>query len=216
MKCISGFYLSEDGKSCVTSENCLEGNKGIGICEICNDNYYLDYKDGKCKSNQEENEFYFCQIAENNFCSKCINGYYLGEDLRCSNAVNCSESNNGLCEVCIDNYFLTNDKKCVNVEHCIKSDKGRCVECEDNLFYSFLDDKCLKAEGKFENCKYSVNNCLICKDDYYLNQSDYFCYNNNLDNEFNKCTLTNTKGDTCIACAHGYSLNVATNRCSKQ
>ena len=60
MKCISGFYLSEDGKSCVTSEYCLEGNKGIGICEICNDNYYLDYKDGKCKSNQEENEFYFC------------------------------------------------------------------------------------------------------------------------------------------------------------
>ena len=38
-------------------KNCIEGDKDLGICNACIDNYYLDYNDGKCKSIQENNEF---------------------------------------------------------------------------------------------------------------------------------------------------------------
>ncbi len=38
-------------------ENCYNGDKDLGICIECKDNYYLDFNDGKCKPNQENNEF---------------------------------------------------------------------------------------------------------------------------------------------------------------
>lgn len=214
-KCESGYYLTEDEKSCVNTENCKNGNQLIGICYLCNNNYYLDFKDGKCKSNQEDNSFKYCKMVENNECLECIDEYFLGEDNKCSNSKNCSESDNGVCINCIDNYFLTNDNECTNVEHCIRSNGDRCEECEENYYFSFLDNKFLIAEGKFENCKFSVNNCLICKDNYYLNQSDYFCYNNIEDNNFYKCILTNTNGDTCIVCAQGYNYNSESHKCIK-
>ena len=215
-QCISGYYLSEDKMSCVSTENCKEGNKEIGICEICSDKYYLDYKDGKCKSNEEENEFIFCKKAENVKCVECLNGYFLGEDNKCSNAQNCSESNNGICSTCTDNYFLTNDNECTNVEHCISIESERCKECEENYYYNFKTNKCLIAEGKFENCKYSVIGCIICVDNYYLNQTDSICYTNLEDNDFYKCTLTDKYGKACIACMRGYKLDALTDKCIEQ
>ena len=29
----------------------------MGICLQCEEGYYIDFKDGKCKSNEENNEF---------------------------------------------------------------------------------------------------------------------------------------------------------------
>ena len=54
--------------------NCLYGDKDIWICKTCKNNYYLDYKDGKCKSNQEDNNFKYCSIVDNNICLGCSFG----------------------------------------------------------------------------------------------------------------------------------------------
>ena len=214
-KCIEGFFLSKEENSCTNTENCKNGDKEIGICTECNDNYYHDYKDGKCKSNQEDNEFKYYKISENGIYKECINEYFLGEDFKCSNSPNCSESENGICLNCVDNYFLADNNKCTNVEHCIIPENNRCSKCEDNYYYSFIDNKCLVAEGKYENCKYSVNDCLICKDEYYLNLKDHICYSNNDDNDFYKCSLVDNNGERCIACIQGYNLNALNHRCTK-
>ena len=131
------------------------------------------------------------------------------------NSPNCSESENGICLNCVDNYFLADNNKCTNVEHCIIPENNRCSKCEDNYYYSFIDNKCLVAEGKYENCKYSVNDCLICKDEYYLNLKDHICYSNNDDNDFYKCSLVDNNGERCIACIQGYNLNALNHRCTK-
>ena len=214
--CISGYYLSDGGKSCTKTQNCKNGDKEFGICYDCLDNYYFDYKNENCKSNQEENEFKFCKFADNNQCNTCIEGYYLGEDYKCSNTKNCSESNNGTCLICIDNNYLTSENKCSSVEHCnIFNEKDDyCKECDENYYYNFKTRKCLIAEGIFENCKFSINKCVICNNNYYLNQTDSLCYDNTINNNFFKCLLTNANADSCISCAVGYYLNQENKICT--
>ena len=141
-KCIDGYFLSEYNISCVSTDNCLYGDKDIGICKTCKDNYYLDYNDGKCKSNQEENDFKYCTFVNNNICHKCSFGHELGEDNKCSSTKYCAESSNGKCISCIDNYYLGLDFNCFNVEHCIYSDGYNCKECKDNYYYDRKEKKC--------------------------------------------------------------------------
>jgi hypothetical protein len=76
--CESGYYISEYDKICTQEKNCYSGNKEFGICEKCKEKYYLDFKDFKCKSNQEENNFKYCKEAEGDKCKKCIVEYFLG------------------------------------------------------------------------------------------------------------------------------------------
>ena len=59
-------------------------DKDTGLCLECVQGYYLDYKDSKCKSNQNDDEFKYCKIADE-VCIACIDKYYLGEDSKCSN-----------------------------------------------------------------------------------------------------------------------------------
>ena len=67
----------------------------------CQDNYCLDYKDGKCKSNIEDIDLKYCQIADGE-CTSCIFGYYIGKDKKCSLSKHCSESDLGKCLACED------------------------------------------------------------------------------------------------------------------
>ena len=116
-KCKEGYYLAENFE-CSTEENCMIAKRHLGICTFCKDNYYIDYKDGKCKSNIEDNDFKYCRIADG-ICNKCIGGYFTGEDNKCSYTENCAESENGKCLVCKENYSLDSHSKCINVEEFI-------------------------------------------------------------------------------------------------
>ena len=177
-KCKSGYYLTRDGV-CSDSENCFYADKDTGICITCNNNYYLDTKDYKCKTNLEDNEYKYCMQVINNKCTNCEYKYRLGEDKKCSSTLYCFESENGKCIKCLDNYYLGKDDMCTNVEHCIYSYFYECVECEDKFYYNKFEKKCLEAKEIFENCKVSDNEgkyCSECKEDYYLNLDDNLCY----------------------------------------
>ena len=216
-KCQEGYFLTQVGGVCVNTENCYSGEQDIGICSTCNDGYYLDYKDGKCKSNQEDNEFKFCRTADNGKCNQCILwDYYLGEDSKCSNTNNCAETNNGICIVCSDNYYLGLDNRCSDVEHCIYSNYYSCIECEDNYYYDVSNRLCLLAKDNFENCKsgYSKDNCNSCKNDFYLNQTDYKCYSNKNEGPFYKCSKTDSEAELCLECIEEYNLGSKDNKCT--
>ena len=217
-KCQSGYYLSEYGTSCTTTEHCNTGDKDIGICSICNIEYYLDFKDGKCKSNQENNNFKNCRMADNDICLQCNFEYEIDQSNKCANTKFCADSNNGICIECIDNYYLGLDNRCSDVKHCIYSDYySSCKECEDNYYYDIKDKKCKKAEGIFENCKsgYSTYSCENCKNDYYLNHTDSLCYSNQEEGPFYKCAKTDFNTERCNICEDGYYLGSQDNKCSK-
>ena len=217
-KCIKGYYLSEEDNICTTEENCLKGKADLGICLECKDSYMIDFKDGKCKSNEENNEYKYCKYAEGGVCKECLNWYYLGEDGQCSSSKNCSESNNGICEVCADNYYLGLDHKCVDVEHCIYSDDHfKCEECEGNYCYNEDQNICFIGEGELENCKFSYFGswCSKCKDDFYLNQTEFLCRSNSDPNYFYKCAKTHSGINMCAECVKGYYLGYKDHKCSK-
>ena len=215
-KCNKGYFLSKYGKSCTNTNNCYTGDKDIGICSICYPDFYLDLKDGQCKSNQENNEFKYCRTADNCMCIQCITGYYLGLDNKCSYTKFCSESNYGKCLTCMDDYYLGLDNRCSDVEHCIYSDGISCLECEDNFYYDRKDKNCKIAEDIFNNCKagYSIYFCEVCKNDYYHNHTDSLCYSNEDEGPFYKCSKTDFSTENCEQCIEGYYLGTKDKKCS--
>ena len=213
-KCKDGYILDEYKKSCVSTDNCFYGDKDIGICLDCKGDYYLDYKDGKCKSNQEDNDFKYCTIVDNNICLGCLYGFELGEDKKCSTTKYCAESNNGKCISCIDNYYLGLDFNCCDVEHCIYSDGYICKECKDNYYYDIKEKKCIIGENNFQNCKFGDSLCQSCKDGFYLNGTDNLCYSNKDYGPFYKCNETSSYSGECIDCEEGYYLGYEDNKCS--
>lgn len=215
-ECISDYYLSEDKYSCTITKNCKSGYEGdSGKCKLCLNGYYNDLYDGKCYSNQKDNEYKYC-LSVLDKCESCINDYYLGEDKKCSNTKNCANSDLGICKECISNYYLgKNDKKCTEVENCIQSNYDYvCEECDDHYFVS--NNKCIidTIRGDtFKNCKISFNGqnyCSKCKNNYYIKEEDHLCYSN--ENEFYKCSkVSNGK---CVECENLYYLG-DDNKCSK-
>ena len=218
-KCISGYYLSDYGNTCTPEKNCNIGDKDLGICISCIDNYYLDYLDEKCKTNLENNEFKYCSLADNGICIKCIKNYKLGLDNKCYSTSNCSEGENGICLECIDNYYLGLDNRCSEFEHCIYSNENLCLECDKNYYFNRLNQTCLLEENNFKNCKFSSYSGLLCegcKNDFYLNKTDNLCYNNNDKNgKFYKCSKTDELSEFCSECDKDYYLGYKDKKCSK-
>ena len=215
LKCIKGYFLSKNEDSCTREENCLYGDKDLGLCTMCENNYYIDFKDGKCKSNKEDNEFKYCEIADE-ICLKCKYGTFLGKDNKCSFSRHCSESNLGECFACEDKYYLGLDNIC-NIELCIYSNSdGFCIECEKNYYYNTKGNNCKISDGKFENCKIGTEdgNCQICHNDFYFNKKDNLCYSNTEEGPFYKCSYSDSNGEKCIQCLDNYYLGYIDNLCT--
>ena len=214
--CFSGYYLSENKESCTNTNNCHFGNKDIGICIACMEGYYFDYKNGKCISNQEDNDFKFCTKVDNNECIQCLfPNYFLSEDNKCSTTQNCEESHLGKCIKCKDNYFFDYDNNCIKTENCKYSNGVECLDCIDNYYYDINSSKCKLAQDNYQNCKRAYEGwfCEICKDDYYLNQTDYLCYSNKEYGKFYKCEKTENNMNRCTSCIKGYYLGYKDNKC---
>ena len=215
-KCESGYYLTESFE-CTPDKNCKIGNKDLGICKICKDNYYIDFTDGKCKSNKEDNDFKYCKYADNGVCTQCIDRYYISKDFKCTPTQNCVEAENGICQICEDNYYLGLDNKCNSVKYCIYSgNNGECVECEDKYYYDTNSRSCKISENEFMNCKSGAENihCDKCKDNFYINTTDFLCYSNLDKGKFYKCAATNYNAEFCSSCIEGYYLGNKDLKCS--
>ena len=215
-KCIDNYYLSPLHSVCSNDKHCSDADSDTGLCILCETNFYLDTKDYKCKPNEEENEFKYCQKVFEGMCIECIKGYRLSKDFKCTLSYNCLEAENGNCILCEDNYFLGLDHKCNSIEHCIYSDDdGTCLECEDNYYYNTLYKNCSKAIGNFENCKISTGNlCSSCKDNFYFNKNSSTCIDNTKEGPFYKCLLSDQNNEFCEECIDGYYLGSEDYKCS--
>ena len=219
-KCIDNYYLTEYKNSCTKEKKCFSGDKNLGICKQCKTGYYIDFQDGKCKSNEDENDFLYCQSADT-ICLSCLIGTYLGNDNKCSLSKYCLESEKGKCIECLDNYHLDKDNKCTNIDKCIDVDYTShffddCLECEDDYFFNKTAKECQIQNENLKNCKTSRNGdyCEKCKDNYYLNRTDNLCYNNIEKGDFYKCAYTDIEGEFCVQCIEGYHLGYIDYKCS--
>jgi hypothetical protein len=182
----------------------------------CNEHYCIDFKDGKCKYNLDDNELKYCQIADGK-CTKCEEGYELSQDGKCSFSKHCFESDLGLCYECEDNYYLGLDNRCTDIEHCAYSDENQvCLECDEKYFYNKVDKNCTPAEGKFEHCKSGnfTDYCDTCQKDYYLSGKDFLCYDNTQPGPFYKCAYSDSNQERCTGCIDDYYLGHIDSKCS--
>lgn len=141
-KCKENYYLAKYGNCCSQEPNCYFGDKDLGICNQCIDFYYIDFNDGKCKPNNEDNDFKYCLRADKE-CYECVSGTYLGEDKKCSTSKNCSESKYGTCLYCINGFHLGTDNICNNIDKCIKSNYfNSCEECEKGYYFNISSNLC--------------------------------------------------------------------------
>ena len=216
IKCIKGYFLAKNN-FCTNVNNCYSADKDTGICLLCEQKYYLDDKDYKCKSNLEDNEYKYCEKIKNNVCLKCNSPYYLGKDSKCSTTSNCEESENGKCILCSEKYYLGKDNYCSNIEHCIYSYYGQCKECENNYYFSSKFKMCLECDDFFYGCKYSNifdDYCVECKDEFYYNYNVSLCLDNTQKGNFYKCAYSDDYGEFCDVCIDGYYSGSEDKKCS--
>ena len=216
-ECISGYYTSEYHSICASSDNCYLADRDTGLCLDCIRDYCLDHKDGKCKSNKQNNKLLHCRTADE-FCFDCYYPYFLGEDSKCSSSRYCAESESGICILCSDDYYLGKDNKCTNVENCLFSDNFRCVQCIENYYFNINEEKCLLEKGGYMNCQetdYKGEKCGKCREGFYLNLKDNLCYNNNEFGDFYKCEETDMEGENCGKCVENYYLGKKYKKCTK-
>jgi len=214
VECTNNYFLSENG-NCSISENCKISEGVTGSCQECSNDFYLDLKDGKCKSNTDDEEYKFCKKYEDT-CISCIDNYYLGEDFKCSTSKNCAESENGICIYCSNDYFLGENDKCIT-DHCIHINNNfECIQCEDDYVLSNKTCKIIKDDN-LKNCKVADDKgkiCTLCQDDFYLNQTNNLCYSNKEYGKFYKCKKSSDTSDICVQCVSDFYLGYQDKKCT--
>ena len=144
----------------------------FGVCISCVYSYYYDKKEEKCKKKEENEDFYFCkQTIDGEKCDICDDGFYLDEQGFCVPTKYCLESYKLQCTKCLPGYYLSNNNYCSIANNCDYVD-----------VHSFI--------------------CTFCNKNYYLDMNNYICKSNLEDNEYKHCKkVLNNK---CILCENDY------------
>ena len=219
IKCIDGYFLSKDKSACTLEKNCEKGDRNVGLCTQCADNFYFDVKTKKCFSNQDNFDYKFCKQVNEGICTLCEKYYFLDRNHKCTFTENCENSQNSKCIKCINGFYLGIDNKCTDVDKCIYSSSGECKECLDGFYYDKINKKCRKWKNDFlKNCKsnslFDEKICEACKDNFYLNRYKNLCLPNTEKNEFYKCQISNDNGNACAFCVNNYFIGRIDKKCS--
>ena len=188
--------LSNDYKSC------KEINYETGFCNECEEGYFLTSEDHKCIKTENCKESIFGN------CISCDQNYYFNKkedkcEIKRGNFSHCKQTIDGInCDICDESYFPDADGICVNSEFCLESTYFICQKCQPGYFLSD-NHVCTKTDNCYVVDKV-INLCSICKDDYYLDTSDYKCKSNLEDGKFKHCRKV--VDDECIQCRSNYYL----------
>ena len=202
-KCKNKFFLTENDKKCVETENCYESL--YGVCTSCIIGYYLNKKTDICKKQQVKNKLWHCKISlDGNDCDECEDEYFLTTgDIRCVTSNYCYKANYEICKNCITGYYLSkNNNACTQEKLCLEGDlsNGICYICPENYYINYNNWSCISNQenNEFKYCKKAKNKCLFCIDGYYFSKD-------------NKCTNTKkcifVENGKCMSCEDGYILS---------
>ena len=185
--------------------NCKIINKTTGLCEECEENYYLDQGDKRCTKTNN------CYESVYGVCGECNMGYYLNKkENDCKRKeypfILCKETIDGEhCEKCDDDSFMAEDGKCVDCNFCSVSydTKLSCKECIDN-YYLTKNKRACSDEKNCVNADKETGLCDECEEGNYLTK-ERKCESNKEDDIFKNCKIA--KEDYCTECLYGYYLS---------
>ena len=145
-----------------------------GNCISCKYSYYYDKKEDKCKKKDDNFYFFFCkQTIDGEHCDICDEGYFLDESGICVPTKYCLESDKLICQKCIPGYYLSDNNCCSITDNCYYVD-----------IFSFI--------------------CTFCQKNYYLDTSDFKCKSNLENNDFKYCKKV--IDNKCVQCENDYYL----------
>ena len=206
-ECINNYYMTENTKSCYQGEI---------------DNYYLDETESppiykKCYQNCLRCNA--SETSESHNCLSCKNNYYLTEDTNsCYDTILDNyyfDFDNRMLRRCHPNCFRCsggpiNDTylNCIDCkyDYFITEDTNSCFNYQKENYY--IDNSTYTLRRCFKNCNlcsdapesYYLQNCITCKDDYYMTEDTHSCYRKPLENyyfdtnQFKKCNKN------CLVC----------------
>ena len=184
-------------------KNCKKINITNGLCDECEENYFLNYEDKKCSRTSN------CSESNYDFCLECISGFYLDKKQnKCIKQENqflhCKQTLNGdTCDKCDDNYYFDEQQKCTNTNNCKDSVNSKCKECIENYYLTEDKESCSSAN----NCHSADKEkglCFSCSNNYYLQKSDRKCISDEKQREYKYCKIVS---DKCEKCEIGYHFS---------
>ncbi|KAL7716864.1 Protein serine/threonine kinase [Entamoeba marina] len=198
-ECLVGYQKDVNGKCIEASSVCLTFLNGE--CIKCIEGLIL--YNGGCVTNISH-----CTITTTTGCLRCSDGYYLNEEMQCSNcSTNCLTCLNteDTCTSCDFLEMLTPSNECSGIEsflpHCIKLNKIliTCEECDEG--YYVVNRMCSECQSGCDVCS-SIEYCLTCNYDYYLTKTKNCAL---------KSTIIGCDGNItengCSSCSDGYFSN---------
>lgn len=199
--CMSYYYFYTNS-SCV---DCNESNyfhngssNGSGECYDC---YLARPNCNWCNNNPDHCDLCFPNFwfDENNTCSNCSQTYFPNM------FKNGSYNGSGECLYCED--AISNCNQCTNnATACLHCDLSyyiyygiyNCSHCQDNAsYFNGSGDGyhyCYPCDVAFNNCQlcnYTADECLLCTEDYFLNES-YRCQPYTFRPQYNNMSLDNS------------------------
>ena len=175
-----------------------------GLCENCEEGYYLNTGDKKCSKTEN------CSESIYGNCISCYIGYYLNKKnntclLKVGNFLYCKQSlNDENCEICDEMSYLDENGICSLSNYCSKSSNGICQKCISNYYLSTFNNIC-SNEKNCNEADRDTGLCIICKSDYFLDTNDYKCKSNIENNEFKYCQKV--VNNLCTECIKSYILS---------
>ena len=185
-------------------KNCKEINIENGLCENCEEGYFLNTGDKKCSKTEN------CSESIYGNCISCYIGYYLNKKnntclLKVGNFLYCKQSlNDENCEICDEMSYLDENGICSLSNYCSKSSNGICQKCISNYYLSTFNNIC-SNEKNCNEADRDTGLCTICKSDYFLDTNDYKCKSNIENNEFKYCLKV--VNNLCTECIKSYILS---------
>ena len=119
-------------------KNCEKFEEKTGICQKCEENYYLNRGDHRCSTTENCFESIF------GVCSKCNTSYYLNKiENKCTkqeeNFIHWKESLDGLTyDICDDDYYFDENGKSISIKYYTKesSELNKCEKCFSGYYLS--------------------------------------------------------------------------------
>ena len=142
-------------------KNCKKINGLFGICEECDEEYYLNSGDKKCTiiENCHTSTFGKCKLCNNDFYldlkeNKCLKQNELFKN--CKRALNDYE-----CDSCEDDFYFDENLRCIDVNFCQIGKYGGegCEKCISGYYLTETEDSCTTEK----NCNSGNRHTGICE-----------------------------------------------------
>ena len=190
--------------------HCIDIYEDLGICNTCEEGYYLSYSDLKCTKIKN------CAYSSYGECKKCDFGYYFDKkQQKCliqeGKFINCKISIDGqVCNECDDDSYFDQEGKCVWSKYCAEGERYHCNKCIEGYYLTVLNGICTTEENCFDGRK-DIGVCTQCKEFYCTDFIDGKCKSNLKDDDYKFCKFANGE---CTQCIEGAYLS-NNKRCSK-